>query len=458
MNDKKLNSSIVFKLKTWHLSQVFGHFFWINTLIILLSWGALLYHTEQTAARSAPPEESTVRLYQTVPKTGVIFPEMLNFAFPEPTRQGMRQIVAVSGNSSFPEWLESIRYRIWLPANDMFYCMEYNIGMELSLFAKLFIVLLLFELLALLRSIGKASKATRQALLPIAELAETARTINRTPAFQLKDLTGTINTINAERLDTRIQVDATQNELQDLAGSINGMLDRINEAYRSQVRFVSDASHELRTPIAVIQGYANLLDRWGKNDKQALEESIGAIKSEAAGMKDLIEQLLFLARGDTSTMQLSHEEIRLNRLILEIVKEMEMIDPGHQFVCAPAPEEIIITGDPQLIKQAVRIITDNSVKYTPAGEIISIKTTMEGNKASLTVQDNGIGIPAEDLPHIFDRFFRSDNSRARKTGGAGLGLSIAKWIVDTHGGTFEILSRKDIGTRVTLLFPVKAAN
>jgi signal transduction histidine kinase len=218
------------------------------------------------------------------------------------------------------------------------------------------------------------------------------------------------------------------------------------------VRFVSDASHELRTPISVIQGYANLLDRWGKRDEKTLQESINAIKEETANMKELVEQLLFLARGDNNTIALQIEEIRLKDLVGEVVSETQMIDSAHEYEAKLS--DATISVDKGLIKQALRILVDNSIKYTETGGHILISAAIDGDFARLSVQDDGIGIRPEAVPNIFDRFYRTDESRARATGGAGLGLSIAKWIAARHGGHMEVLSREGIGTRISILIPV----
>ncbi len=299
----------------------------------------------------------------------------------------------------------------------------------------LFAVLLVFEILLLLGSIPAGARSARRVLRPIDEMARITRNIN------------------ASRLDTRLNLKGSQNELKDLAGTINEMLERIDTAYRSQIRFVSDASHELRTPIAVIQGYANLLDRWGKNDPQTLQESIAALKTESENMKELVEKLLFLARGDNNTLTLHMESIPLDRLVREIARETAMIDPNHIFRIS-REDPVAVTADAQLLKQAIRILIDNSIKYTPPGGEITIGCTGgAGSEVRLLVQDSGAGIPAVDVPYIFDRFYRADSSRTRKTGGTGLGLSIAKWIVERHSGRIEVLSREGYGTRMSVILP-----
>ena len=274
---------------------------------------------------------------------------------------------------------------------------------------------------------------------------------------ELKALAGKLDEINATHLDRRIDLPGTQKELKTLAQAINAMLDRINEAYRSQMRFVSDASHELRTPIAVIQGYANLLNRWGKDYPATRQEAIDAIRQEADSMKELVEQLLFLARGDNDSMHIEMETFDLTEVAAEVLKETGMIDQTHTF-SARWEGAVPVCADVGLTKQALRILVDNSIKYTPAGGHITLSAALRDGMARLSVQDEGQGIDAGSLPHVFDRFYRTDQSRDRRTGGTGLGLSIAKWIVDRHGGWFEVVSREGVGTRISFLLPSAPAS
>ena len=255
------------------------------------------------------------------------------------------------------------------------------------------------------------------------------------------------------QIDIGDQLATGDKDLQGLEAAINGMLSRMHAAYRQQAQFVSDASHELRTPIAVIQGYVKMLDRWGKDDEKVLEESIAAIKAETEHMKTLVEQLLFLARGDSGRQQLSPESMDLSALMAEVLDEYRMIDPAHEWrqgSMTPAP----VSADPALIKQAARILVDNAVRYTPEGGSIRLSAGTVDGRAFFEVQDGGIGIAEEDVPRIFDRFFRADPARARASGGTGLGLSIARWIVERHDGHFEVLSRQELGTRIRVVMPV----
>ena len=241
-------------------------------------------------------------------------------------------------------------------------------------------------------------------------------------------------------------------EFQGLETAVNKLMARMRDSYRQQARFVSDASHELRTPIAVIRGYADLLDRWGKTDEKILEESIQAIKDESESMQHLVEQLLFLAHGDSGRTPLNVSDFDLSDMMKEVYEESLMIDDAHSYRFESGGD-IPARGDISLIKQAARILIENASKYTPEGGEIILRSLVSEGHPAFSVQDSGIGISENDIPHIFERFYRADDSRSKQTGGSGLGLAIAKWIVERHGGRFEIISRKDIGTRITVILP-----
>ena len=220
---------------------------------------------------------------------------------------------------------------------------------------------------------------------------------------------------------------------------------------RSDARLTG--SHKLRTPIAVIQGYVNMLDRWGKEDEAILEEAIEAIKNESEHMQHLVEQLLFLARGDSNRQKMEKKEMSLNSVLHEVYEESLMIDEHHRY-CYEESGEAVIYGDHDMIKQSARILVDNAAKYTKEGEEIILRAgTMENGKVFYSIQDYGIGMSEPDIEHAFDRFYRADAVRNSKTGGTGLGLSIAKWIVEQHGGYYDVVSRQELGTRFTVIFP-----
>ncbi len=468
---RTIGFSLASKLNIQLWVRLIGMFLVINILFFITAFGLLIYNGEKKIhdavtiiKKTGSPSiddfqwmelaDISIEQAKGVSK-GYKIPDFLRIT-PKETAGGVRFIdIPDKQNESFFRKYDNFRYGIDLSIENAPYRLTVDLSKMVKCLKTLFFVIFFAQGVFLIKSVLSYSKMIRKALQPISELAAQARTLSSGQEIlstdEMEALAGTLDEINAARLDTRIDLAGTQDELKNVAVAINSLLDRMNESYRSQARFVSDASHELRTPIAAIQGYANLLDRWGKYDKEALQESIDAIKEEAANMKDLIEQLLFLARGDNHTMALQKERFDLGLLAQTIYKEAQMIDDGHDFEIMGT--EVFILADQGLIKQAGRILVDNAIKYTPAGGKIKISVEMTTSQARFTVQDNGIGIPNEAIPQVFDRFYRADESRARATGGTGLGLSIAQWIAERHGGHMEVLSREDFGSRFSLVLP-----
>lgn len=274
------------------------------------------------------------------------------------------------------------------------------------------------------------------------------------PIYQI---TETAQQMNEKNLSARINVAGTQNELRDLAVVINDMLDRIEAAYNRQKQFVSDASHELRTPIAVIQGYAGLLERWGKDNPDVRDEAITAISSETHSMKELVENLLFLARHDKKTLSLSFESFQSDEMLLELIKDTEIITKEHQVVTGSIAKCTLV-ADRSSIKQAVRVFVENAFKYTPPGGSVEISSKVIEESLHITVTDDGVGIQKADLARIFDRFFRADEARNSQTGGHGLGLAIARIIAVSHGGRIRVRSKVGVGSAFTLELPIVSAD
>ncbi len=266
---------------------------------------------------------------------------------------------------------------------------------------------------------------------------------------RLESLGHAIDSISPDALEKGVHTG--DSDLQGIEVALNNLLLRMRENQKQQARFVSDASHELRTPIAVIQGYVNMLDRWGKTDEAVLNESIEALKNESDHMKTLVEQLLFLARGDSGRNTLNKTEIDLNDIVKDVWEESSMIDENHEYTFEECPGAVM-NGDVAMVKQSLRIFIQNAAKYSNAGDTIKLKVMMRDGHPAYSVQDEGIGMQESDVAHIFERFYRSDTARNSQTGGSGLGLSIAKWIIDAHEGRIEVLSRPDFGTRFTVTF------
>ena len=258
--------------------------------------------------------------------------------------------------------------------------------------------------------------------------------------------------ISSVGTDARLDVPEAEDELRSLAQTINGMLDRLAAAFEAQGRFVSDASHELRTPLAILQGNVDLLQRWGRKDEAVLSDSIDSIGRQTAYMDKLVKNLLFLARSDGAQQTLKKETFPVGDLFAELLEEQALLDGGHVYSAACDPS-LVLTADRNMVKQLLHAILDNSRKYTPEGGKITLSAGEDEGSVSLCVSDTGIGMEAEHLAHIFERFYRADKARARATGGMGLGLSIAAAIVSAHNGRISAQSAPGKGTTILASFP-----
>lgn len=312
----------------------------------------------------------------------------------------------------------------------------FSLREDLRVLGGLMIGIVLMLLYASFNFMTRGKRVNTKLLQPINEIATTAQQMSE------------------KNLSARINVAGTQNELRDLAVVINDMLTRIEVAYNRQKQFVSDASHELRTPIAVIQGYANLLERWGKDNPDVRDEAIEAITSETQSMKELVENLLFLARHDKNTFKLSVEAYDSAEMLHELIKDTTLIAKEHNILAGEIAEEVLV-GDRSMIKQAVRVFVDNAVKYTPPGGSIEISSLRKKDALFITIADSGPGIKKADLARIFDRFYRSDEARNSQTGGHGLGLAIARIIAASHGGRIHARSQPGVGSAFTLEIPIQ---
>jgi heavy metal sensor kinase len=280
-----------------------------------------------------------------------------------------------------------------------------------------------------------------------------SRAVSRKMLEPIGSMIAAANQIDRTTLDDRLAVPEPDDELQHLAMTLNGMLDRVSAAYHQQGRFVADVSHELRTPLAVMQGNVDLLSRWGGEDQAVRTDSIQALAKQTTYMSALVENLLFLARSDNAQFRLDKTTFSVSELFAELLEEQSLIDPAHDYTSAVAPENAAMMADRAMIGQMLRALVDNSVKYTPEGGSIALGFTQEGQTYSLTVHDSGVGMAEEDCAHIFERFYRVDEARARVTGGMGLGLSLVLAIAQSHGGTARARSTPGCGTTITVTIP-----
>lgn len=280
-----------------------------------------------------------------------------------------------------------------------------------------------------------------------------ARYISGKMIQPIQNITNTAKNISIKDLKQRIEEPDTEDEVKELVITLNDMIARLDSSVEKQSRFVSDASHELRTPIAVIQGYINLIDRWGKEDKAVLEEAVTSIKAETEHMSELINQLLFLARAEKSTLKAEFEKISLKDVAMEVVKELKISNPDTT-VTLNAKKDILINADTHLIQQLMWIFIQNALKYKGHKECkIDIFVGEKEKMPCFSVKDYGVGIKKENLDKIFDRFFREDESRNKEIDGNGLGLSIGMSIAELHKAKINVESTEGEFTEFTVTFP-----
>jgi len=349
-------------------------------------------------------------------------------------------------------WVDGLRYHFALPGQPAH---TVPLGPQLSILALSMNTLIAGEAVLAWLQYRSFRRRALYLLDPLQQMARTAQELSslRLDEQTFHSLEDAIASLSVQSPGARLATG--HSELSGLEAAINSLIERMHESYRQQNRFVSDASHELRTPIAVIRGYADLLARWGKDDRKVMEEAVEAIQGEADNMQRLVEQLLFLARGDAGRVPFTPTRVDLALLAREVHEEYTLIDKQHAWRLR-ADEPVWARGDEAMLKQALRILADNAIKFSPQGAPITLRAFRNAQgQACLSVQDNGSGISPEHLPHIFERFYREDPSRGR--GGTGLGLSIAQYITQRHQGHVEVTSVEGLGTRFTLSLPPAGA-
>lgn len=275
----------------------------------------------------------------------------------------------------------------------------------------------------------------------------------RTVLRPIEEMSVQVSRLNMQNIHKeRLSVEGSKAELKELAVGINEMLDRMEQAYDAQKQFVSEASHELRTPITVLQGYSSMLRRWGAEDKEVLAESIDAIESEAKSMQDLVEKLLFLSRHERRKLPFAKERFDMAEVVRELEKEMVYLSGSRKMQC-PVCESVRVYGDKQALKQAIRVFLDNAVKYTVEGDAITLSCRNRNGACEIAVEDTGLGMRREDLEGIFGRFFRADTVRGKNIEGHGLGLSIARLIIDGHAGKIGVRTQYTKGSCFIITIP-----
>ena len=295
----------------------------------------------------------------------------------------------------------------------------------------------LFPLMLVLAAAGGYWLA-RRALAPVDAITQTARSLS------------------ADNLAARLAVPRTNDELARLSATLNEMLARLEAAFRRISRFTADASHELRTPLAVMRTTAEVTLRTTDSAGEA-RAALEQILAEVERTTHLTENLLLLAKADSGANALHRHRIDLAAAVGEACAQANVLARVKGLALeAELPDEqrLWVAGDSHALRRVFLILLDNAVKYTPAGGRIAVKLREHGGSAVGEVVDSGIGIAADDLPHVFDRFFRADRARSREHGGAGLGLAIARWIVESHGGVIDVVSDQERGSRFEVRLPL----
>jgi two-component system OmpR family sensor kinase len=298
-------------------------------------------------------------------------------------------------------------------------------------FNRLLAIALLVGFAAATASLFFAVWLTPSLFRPLDDIARTASKITR-----------------ADDLSLRVPYADRTDEIGMLARALNETLERLDRQFQTQQRLLADVSHELRTPLTAIRGNVDLMERMGEGDPVSLE----SIRIEVDRMTRLVGDLTLLARADAGGLPLDKKLIELDNLLFEVYRQFSVIEKPVDVVIT-AVDQVCVMGDPDRLKQLFINLIDNAIKYTPDEGQVSISLAQVDGWAEFVVQDTGLGIPPEDLPHIFDRFYRVDKARTRAMGGSGLGLSIAHWVAKAHGGEITVESEVGVGTTFTVRLP-----
>ena len=310
-----------------------------------------------------------------------------------------------------------------------------NVTQENQIYKRLEYLVILFTIIGVIITIIVSKIMSRRILKPINNVIKTAKSIS------------------TDDLSKRIEIPKEEDELQNLTLIINDMLDRLETSFENQTKFVSDASHELRTPLAIIKGYAEIIRKRGMSDIDIFVESIDSIISETDNMRNLIQKLLFLAKGEITKINTKFVDIDANEMIHQIHSDTVVSNKTHNFHLEMG-ENYKIKGDETLLQQAIRALIENATKYSEPHTNIYIKSVIKDGFGRISIRDEGVGISDEDAKRIFDRFYRVDLSRTKATGGTGLGLAIVKRIVEIHNGKIDIESKMNEGTEISIVLPI----
>lgn len=257
--------------------------------------------------------------------------------------------------------------------------------------------------------------------------------------------------MNDTTLHSGLDIGRANDELSALARAFNDLLSRLDRSFETMRRFVADASHEIRTPLAVIQGEADIALAHDRRPAD-YKETLATIQDEARRLSRLVDDLLSLARADAGPVEMRKEELYLNDLLAECCRSVQGLAGAKQIhLECSCSEDVSFRGDPALLRRLILNLLDNAIRYTPEHGRVLAKLEESHGKVTMTVSDTGAGIPPEAASHVFERFYRADTVRSRQNGGFGLGLSIVKWIAESHDGKVELTSEPGKGSTFTVL-------
>ena len=311
-----------------------------------------------------------------------------------------------------------------------------DISSLLELLTSLPVMLVIEVLLCLAFSVVLGWWMSKQALRPV-------RAISAQIAAKTAD---------NHNLFERIDENSVDKEFQVLVRAFNQMMQQLEVSFARQRQFVSDASHELRTPIAVLQGHIQMLDRWGKSDPEVLDESLGVLKREIAELKDMVHRLLLLDKAEQGRIEVKHEAFDVAEALEKAKADILLISPKSN-VTVNAEKGTTFVGDSTIVQQVLRILLDNSVRYCPPPGCIRLSAQVDAEGLHAEVYDEGKGISADALPYIFDRFYRAECVRPDASGNSGLGLSIARSLLRACGGWIDARSEEGKYTRMEFFMP-----
>ncbi|MBW3494186.1 HAMP domain-containing histidine kinase [Bacillus sp. FDAARGOS_1420] len=271
----------------------------------------------------------------------------------------------------------------------------------------------------------------------------------------VQNITDTMKRIKKNGLNERVPVRENNDELAKLSILFNEIMDEVETSFTQQKQFVEDASHELRTPLTIIQGHLSMLNRWGKNDPAILDKSLQSSLKEVDRLNKLVSELLELSRAESEQMHpIAAERVHVNSVLKQVTQNFAILQTDFQFDMKLDADEAYVSIPSSYLEQIIIIVMDNAVKYTKeATKYICIESSMRSGKIKIRIIDHGAGIPEADLPFVLNRFYRVDKARSRKQGGNGLGLSIAKRLVEKYNGAIQLESKENEGTIVTITFP-----